>query len=153
MRSFNFSISSILPIDKEKLWHAVTNMNGVNYELAPLVRMTVPKTYKGFTISDAPLNQPLFSSLILLFCYIPVDLHRFKLEKVVVNERFEEYSNTLIHRFWQHTRILTTVKKGTRIEDRLTFQPRLPLLGYFLLPIFQLVFRNRHRKLNDKYRG
>ena len=150
-RVFEFTIQSVVNVETNQLWQVLTNMQGVNYELAPFVKMTIPKEYRDFTIADAPIGEKLFKSVILFFQFIPVDIHHFKLEKVVPNERFEENSSSLMHYFWKHTRILTTIDKGTLVKDTIQFYPRLPLIGFFLKPIYQLVFKNRHQRLKKKY--
>lgn len=150
-RVFEFTINSIVKVETTQLWQAITNMQGINYELVPLVSMTVPKEYRELTIEDAPIGEKLFRSVILLFQFIPVDLHHFKLEKVVPNERFEENSTSLMHYFWKHTRILRTVDNGTSVTDTIQFYPRLPLIGFLLKPIYQFIFKRRHQRLSKKY--
>lgn len=150
-RTFGFTVTSTLNIDNIQFWQAATTMQDVNYELAPFVSMTVPKEYRDFTIADAPIGESLFKSIILFFQFIPVDIHHFKLEKVVSNERFEEKSTSLMHYFWKHTRILTPVNGVTIVEDCIQFHPRLPFIGFILKPIYQLVFKNRHQRLRKKY--
>ena len=148
---FEFTTTSIVELESIQLWKALTNMQGVNYELAPFVKMTVPIAYQDFTIADAPIGEQLFKSVILLFQLIPVDIHYFKLEKVIPNERFEEDSTSLMHYFWKHTRILTAVDEGTEVKDIIQFRPRIPLIGFVLQPIYQFIFKNRHQRLRKKY--
>ena len=149
--AFEFTTTSIIELEYIQLWKALTNMQGVNYELAPFVRMTVPTAYREFTIADALVGKQLFKSVILLFQFIPVDIHYFKLDKVIPNERFEENSTSLMHYFWKHTRILIIINKGTMVKDTIQFSPRIPLIGFVLKPIYQFVFRNRHQRLRKKY--
>ena len=150
-RGFEFTTTSTLNLPRTQLWQEVTNMQGVNYELAPFVKMTLPKEYEQFTIQDAPVGEKLFTSIILFFKFIPVDIHHFRLDQVVTNERFEENSTSLMHQFWRHTRILRRIENGTEITDVIQFLPRLPLIGYLLQPVYQFVFRNRHQRLRNKF--
>lgn len=150
-RIFEFTIASTIKLEQAELWKAVATMQGVNYELAPLVSMTFPPKFKHFTIQNTPIGEQLFKSVILLFKFIPVDVHYFKLDRVVENESFEENSSSLMHHFWKHHRILTTVENGTKITDTIQFLPRLPLIGYLLKPIYQFVFGHRHKRLNHRY--
>ena len=46
-----------------------------------------------------------------------------------------------------HERRLEPVAGGTRVTDRIEFEPRLGALGPLFRPVFHAVFRHRHRRL------
>lgn len=144
---FTFSIHSKINTDKQTLWQHITQMKNVNYELMPIVRMTYPADKTSLSGVDVPLQTTLFTSTILLFGFIPIDLHHLALDKVIEGEAFYENSTTLTHQYWKHTRTLTAVDGGTLVKDEVSFQPRIGFLGYIFLPIYKQVFKHRHRRL------
>lgn len=123
-------------------------MQNVNAELMPYVRMTYPDDKKEIGSNNVPLNTTLFKSVLLLFGFIPVDLHFLRLDKIDHGSAFYENSISLIQKYWKHTRILTAIGDKTLVRDELHFLPRLKILGYLLLPFIRLIFTNRHKQLN-----
>jgi hypothetical protein len=123
-------------------------MQNVNYELMPIVRMTFPANKATINGQQVPMHTPSFTSILLLFGFIPIDLHHLTFDKIIEGECYYENSTTLTHKFWKHTRILTVVDNGTMVNDEVTFQPRVPLLGYLLLPLYKATFNHRHRRLS-----
>lgn len=149
---FAFSISSGLHVAHTQLWTDLTQFKNINYELMPFARMTCPKQLAILAPETIPLNTFLFNSIILLLGFIPIDIHRLRLSNFQPNQRFDEHSISLLHQSWKHTRILQPIaNKTTKITDIVQFKPRLPLIGYLLLPIYKIVFNNRHRKLTARY--
>lgn len=144
---FTFSIQSKVNADKQALWQHVTQMQNVNYELLPVVRMTYPADRAALNGVDVPLHTPLFTSVLLLFSILPIDLHHLAFDRIDKCNAFYEHSTTLTHTYWKHTRTLIATTGGTIVKDEVTFQPRLPLLGYIFLPIYKQVFAHRHSRL------
>jgi ligand-binding SRPBCC domain-containing protein len=58
-------------------------------------------------------------------------------------------------RRWEHERTLTPVPGGTRVHDRVTFQPRLPVpvLASLLTRMVDAFFKHRHRRLRSYFDG
>ena len=144
---FTVTIQSKVNADKQALWQHVTQMQNVNYELLPIVRMTYPNNRAALNSADVPLHTPLFTSVLLLFSIIPIDLHHLAFDKIDDGNAFYENSTTLTHKYWKHTRTLTATDGGTIVKDEVTFQPRLGLLGHLFLPVYKGVFAHRHRRL------
>ena len=140
-------MSSVVPAAPEEVWARVTTMDGVNDELMPIVRMTYPRRLAGFTIADAPLGERAFRSWILLFGVMPIDAHDLTLISVDAGRGFHEHSSSLAQRDWIHERTLTPVTNGTRVTDHIRYAPRLSFLAGALRPVFQAIFRHRHRRL------
>lgn len=67
--------------------------------------------------------------------------------------RFLERSTMLSMRCWEHERTLTPVAGGTRVHDRVTFRPRLPIPGLAALleRVVDAFFRHRHRRLQEYF--
>jgi hypothetical protein len=151
-REFSFQLDGVLNVDKERLWRDITDIDSINYELMPLVKMTFPFAIKSIGIENVPLNQLLFKSCILLLGLIPIDVHYLSLENIESNHRFDENSSSWMHHFWKHSRILNQLSNSqVNILDTIHFKPRLLFLGYFLLPIYKVVFQHRHNRLKKKY--
>jgi hypothetical protein len=128
-------------------------MEGVNYELAPLVRMTHPPEVEDLNPSNVPLNERLFRSWILLFGLIPFDYDDLVLVRVEPGRGFLERSSMLSMRVWEHERTLEADDDGCLITDRIRFVPRVPLVGRLLRPVLRRFFRHRHRRLRRYFGG
>jgi ligand-binding SRPBCC domain-containing protein len=147
--TFGFSLSSELDEPIESVWSFVSTMRGVNYELAPLARMTYPKTVEALT--TIAVGQRVFRSVVLFLGFIPFDLHDLTFVRLEPGKGFSEKSPSLMQHYWIHERTLEPSGQGCIVRDRIEFMPRLPLVGHVMLPIFRLVFQNRHRKLRQKF--
>lgn len=144
-----FTVSSTVPASPDRVWARVSTFAGVNYELMPLARMTCPRRWAGAALDPArvPLRTRVFRSWILLFGVLPVDWDDLAFERLDAGRGFHESSTMLSQRRWIHERTLEPVDGGCRVTDRIRFEPRLPGLGRVFLPVFQLFFRHRHRRL------
>ncbi|RYH06743.1 hypothetical protein EON65_42505 [archaeon] len=155
MTVFSVKISSTLPVDKQTLWRHMTSMEGVNFELQPYLHMTFPATHSNLTtISRSNLGLTLFASILLLFMYIPVDLHWLRLVDVQEGEGFHEHSCSLLQQYWKHERYLVKGEEGsdcTQLVDEVEFCPRITFLGYLLKPVVKAIFRHRHIQLQKKF--
>ncbi len=151
MKDYGFTIESKINCTQAALWKHVTQMKNVNYELMPYACMTYPKDRTEVASEDVPMNTVLMKSVVLLFGFIPIDLHSLKLDKIVYGEAFYENSTTLMHRYWKHTRTLTSDGEFTLVKDEVRFLPRLAFLGPALLPLMRTIFKNRHKKLKQFY--
>lgn len=145
-----FSIESRLSVDLEALQAHVSSMSGVNAELAPLIRMTAPKRWQQASLSEWQPGQHLFTSVILLFGVIPVDLHFFKLEQVT-DQGFIEHSSTLMNAHWRHTRQATIDGSSVLLRDELCYRSRIPVLDRLFLPVYRYVFTQRHQYLRQRW--
>ena len=147
IRSYEFSFTSHLAAPAAVLWVHATSMDGVNRELWPLVQMTYPANVTALEAATIPLGQRLFRSWILLFGILPIDYDDLTFVEIDIGSRFLERSPMLTQREWQHQRTIEPLDEGCTVTDSIRFTPRLPGIGAFLLPIFRLAFRLRHRNL------
>ncbi len=152
MRRISFVQRSDLDIEAEAFAAQLT-MVAVNAELHPLARMTFPAEWASRPILDGPENQLLFRSWILLFGLLPVDRHAIRFKSTRQGRGFEESSWSVANRCWCHQRWISPRQDGCRVEDIVEYESRLPLLGYLLRPLYQWVFRRRHRNLRARYGG
>lgn len=148
--SFSFQITSSLAAPLEKVWQRVNTLRGVNEELMPLLRMTAPNGKAHLSFAQAPLHRPIFASWLLLFGLVPFDRHLLQLDEVW-DGGFRENSTSLVHRAWRHERMVVTSDTGCSVTDALEFEPRIPPIGYLLLPIVGRIFQHRHRRLKTMF--
>jgi ligand-binding SRPBCC domain-containing protein len=141
-------ITSQVRRPSRELWPIMTSAAGVNAELKPLITMTFPQA--GFDFASAPLNQPLFTSWILAFGFLPFDRHTFVLHEIGPSH-FVETSHTLLQKLWRHERYLTDQGDSTEVRDVVTVLPRLAFMRPLTNRIVAAIFRHRHRRLTRLY--
>jgi hypothetical protein len=147
---YKFEKSSALAIAPSQFW-AHARFADVNAELRPWVHMTAPGAWKSRPLIEWPAGRQLFSSWVLLFGFLPVDLHFLCLERIDPERGFDERSSSFSNRFWQHSRSVVPCEGGCIVSDRVEYASRLPLLGAILLPVYRAIFDSRHRFLRRKY--
>jgi len=146
-KDFTFSVESTINADRATVWKHVTQMKNVNAELMPYARMTYPADKAEIGGREVPFNQTLFTSIVFLFGFIPIDVHYLKFDKIVPGFAFYENSTTWTHQYWKHTRTLTENVKATIVRDEVHFCPKVIFLGFLFLPLLKFVFGNRHKQL------
>ncbi len=146
-----FEVSSTVAAQPEAVWARVASFEGVNDELMPIVRMTCPPAFRRIDPAVVPLGRPWFRSWLLLFGVLPFDWDHLRIVALEPGRGFHEDSTMLSQRRWVHRRSLEPVAGGTRVTDRIAFEPRLPFLGGLLRPVFRSVFRHRHRRLAARF--
>ena len=142
---------SVLAAAPEAVWARVSTFEGVNYELAPLLRMTAPSSVRSLDPSEVVLGERIFRSWILLLGFVPIDYDDLTLVAIEPGRGFHERSRMLSMRVWEHERSLEPSAAGCRIRDRLGFEPRVPGTGALLERIVRAMFRHRHRRLRRRF--
>jgi hypothetical protein len=144
---------SVVPADAAAVWaHAVTE-EGINDELRPLLRMTMPRALRGKTIDEIEVGEQLGRSWILLGGLVPVDYDDLCLAELEPGRRFLERSRTLSFTVWQHERTVEPDGDGAcRVTDRLGFELRsavawIPGMARLARAVVGALFRHRHRRL------
>ena len=148
------TVETVLPAtDPEQVWKRVTSPAGINAELAPLLRLRMPRNLAADTLDDVELNTTLGRAWVLLFGFIPVDFDNLRLAERTTGHRFLEASTTSSSRVWQHERVVTTDPDGVRVRDQVTYRVRAPLrpLRRPYLAVVTALFRHRHRQLWNAY--
>jgi ligand-binding SRPBCC domain-containing protein len=149
-----FEIASRLEAPAEAVWARVTTAAGVNAELMPIVRMTVPRGLDDFSIDNVRDGTTLGRSWLLLFGLIPFDWDHIHIERLEPGRAFHERSTMLSQRAWAHSRTIDPAgQEACTVTDRVRFEPRLPRIAPLLTPVFRLVFRHRHRRLRRTFGG
>jgi hypothetical protein len=148
-----FAISSVLAASPAAVWERVSSMRGVNEELGPWLHMSYPDDANGRRLSPEDTGRPLFTSTLSFLRVVPYDRHRIQLTRVVPEQGFLEESTSWTMRAWRHERTLEPHEGGTRLSDRLTFEPRLPGIGPVAERLVGAVFRHRHDMLRRRFGG
>ena len=140
--------STILNAEAAKLWQHATSMAGVNFELAPWVRMSVPPQASASGLDDVILGEVAFHSWMLGLGFLPFDRHALCIHEIGPDYRFLEKSTSWLQRQWHHDRQITSVPGGSMVVDKVTFSPKLVWLGPLSHRIVSAVFLHRHRHFN-----
>jgi len=149
-----FRVASDLDAAATVVWERVITPAGINAELMPIVRMTLPRGIERLDPEWLPLGQPIGRSWILLFGVLPIDYDDVTLVRLDPGRGFLERSPMLSQRRWEHERTIEpTGDSSCRLTDRVAFEPRLPVPPRLLRPIFKMVFRHRHRRLRRRFGG
>lgn len=143
-------LSSALSASADAVWAHASTMDGVNLELAPWVRMTVPSAARGRRLSDAEPGREAFASVLLLLGLVPFDVHHLTLARVDARG-FQEDSWSWLQRRWRHERQVDPTPGGCVVTDRVVFTPRLG--GPLAAALVRAVFTARHRKLRALFGG
>lgn len=142
----------------DRVWARVVTEEGINDELAPLLRMTMPPRLRGRDL-DQVLDEVLAGdgelgrSWILLFGVLPVDYDDLCIVELEPGRRFLERSRTLAFAVWQHQRSIEPIGAGScRVTDQLGFElraavARVPGAARLALAIVGALFSHRHRRL------
>lgn len=151
-RRAEFRIASSLRADPAAVWERATSAEGINAELGPVLRMTVPRGLDSLDLRDLQPGR-LGRSWILLFGFVPFDYDDIGLTWIEAERGFLERSTMLSQRLWEHERTLQVQGESTVVEDRLAWESRVPLPGRLLRPLIAAVFRHRHRQLQRHFGG
>jgi len=103
-RTFTVQMTSALMADRRTLLDHIGTLEGVNLELRPLLRMTLPRRFRGTTLYEVPTGEWLFRSWLLLGGVLPIDYDHLRLESVDPESGFIESSSMLSMRVWRHER-------------------------------------------------
>jgi ligand-binding SRPBCC domain-containing protein len=148
--------STVLAGPPAGVWAHATTEAGVNDELRPLMRMTMPKAFKGKAIDEVEVGVPIGRSWVLLFGLIPFDYDDLCLVELEPGTRFLERSQMLSMRSWQHEREVLPEGDGCRLTDRVSFELRRPLawipgMSRVAAAVIRRVFAHRHRRLEARW--
>jgi hypothetical protein len=129
---------------------------GINDELRPWMRMTMPAAMRGRTIEDVEPGEKLGRSWILLFGFLPFDYDDLGLAELGPGHRFLERSTMLSMRRWEHERSAVPAGAGCEVTDRVRFEMRRPLalvpgLPRLVRAAIARFFAHRHSRLRRHF--
>jgi ligand-binding SRPBCC domain-containing protein len=146
-------LTTRVPADAAAVWRRATSPDGINHELRPWLRMTMPRAMRGATIDDVEVGVTAGRSWVLLLGAIPVDYDDLTLAELEPGHRFLERSRLLSMRAWEHERIVEPAGEGAcDVTDRIAFELRRPLAmvpgsARLARAILRRLFAHRHRRL------
>jgi hypothetical protein len=150
-RRAQIEITSELGAEADAVWARAIDPAGINHELGPLMRMTIPRGAEDFGLDD-PEPGHIGRSWLLLFGFVPFDYDDITVVRVEPGQGFLERSTMLSMRLWEHERTLEPLDGNRcRITDRVAWEPRPPLPGAWLRPLIRFVFRHRHKRLQRAF--
>lgn len=151
-REGSFEVSSRLAAAAADVWAFATTAAGVNEELMPIARMTIPRGLVDFAIAHVVAPQQLGRSWLLLGGLIPFDYDDIGIAEIGPGFSFSERSTMLSQREWEHDRAVEPLgEQACTVTDRIRFVPRVPGIAPLMRPVFLRVFRHRHRRLRRRF--
>jgi ligand-binding SRPBCC domain-containing protein len=148
----SIEVSSRLDADPDEVWAWIATAEGVNDELRPWMRMTVPGG-GDIDLDSIEVGKPIGRSWVLFLGLIPIDYDEINVVEVNQGRGFVERSRMLSQRAWEHVRTIEPAANGSVITDAIAWEPRLPLPARALRPMFGAIFRHRHRRLRRRFGG
>lgn len=149
MGEFTVEVRSALLASADEVWKHASTMEGVNEELGPWVRMTVPRAAQGKGLADVEVGREAFASVLLLLSAVPFDVHHLTLERIL-DRGFVEESWSWLQRRWRHERRIEPSAAGCVVTDHLTVDPRFAPVR-LVQPIVRKIFEARHRRLRARF--
>jgi ligand-binding SRPBCC domain-containing protein len=154
-----FELSTRLPATAERVWDHVTSIDGIKFEMAPWLTMTVPRGLDAsefgerFRNGTLPMPAALGRSWVLLFGVVPFDWDDMVLVELEGGRRFLERSSMLSLRVWEHERIVSPDGDGSLVTDRLAWETRGRMMKPLAFRIVRAIFSHRHRRLIERFGG
>ncbi|RJQ76675.1 hypothetical protein D5S17_17585 [Pseudonocardiaceae bacterium YIM PH 21723] len=135
------------------VWQWVTTPEGINSELMPVLRMTMPAPMRGRTIDQMGAETHVGRSYFLLLGFLPFGYDDITLAEIGPGTRFLETSTVMSMRTWRHERTITPDGDACEVHDQVTFEPRLRLPGgeFLIAAALRALFRHRHRRLFRRF--
>lgn len=134
------------------VWGWVTTPAGINHELMPIMKMTIPPSFRGVTIEQIKPGTRLGRSYFLLLGLFPFDYDDITVAEVDSGQRFLESSSMLSMRVWRHERTVIPCGEESEVRDVVSFQLRFPLSrvpgwSSAVAAVLGALFHHRHRRL------
>jgi ligand-binding SRPBCC domain-containing protein len=149
-RRAGIEVSSRLEAEPGEVWARIATPEGINDELRPWMRMTVPGG-GDLNLDTVEVGKPLGRSWVLLLGLIPIDYDEITIAELDRGRRFVERSTMLSQRSWEHVRTIEPVAGGSLVTDAVSWEPRMPLPAEALRPLFRAIFGHRHRRLIRRF--
>ena len=138
------------------MWDFITSPEGINRELMPVLRMTVPRGLRRLGTADITGGERLGKSWLLAFGLIPFDYDDIFVAEIQPGHRFLETSTMLSMRAWRHERVLEDWGEDCSVTDDVSFELRTPLalipgLNHLVGEFVRRIFAHRHRRLYEHF--
>jgi hypothetical protein len=142
---------TVLADPPDVVWRRATTVAGINDELWPVLRMTAPRHIRESALTAVVPGERAWRSRLLLLGVVPVGHDDVTLAELGPGHRFRELSPLTGMRHWEHERTVTPHGTGSRLHDRVTFEPGAPLRwipgsGAVARAVVGALFAHRHRR-------
>lgn len=150
--------SSGLTAEATEVWRRSVSPEGINFELGPWLKMTVPAALRDVGIDDVELGSRLGRSWILALGVIPFEYDDLVLIERGPGLRFLESSRMASMKSWQHERVVRPEAGGCELRDTVRFELRSPLgivpgVTGIAIRLVARIFQHRHRRAKDFFGG
>lgn len=125
--TYHLTFSTHLLASPDEVWAWMTSFDGISKEMAPYMRMSVPRGVTDLSSVTITPGKPLFRSWIPLFGIIPFDFSDLTLESLEPGVGLVEQSPMGSMRLWRHARRIEAASTGCILIDELTFEPGSPV--------------------------
>jgi hypothetical protein len=150
--SFALTIRSHVRASRDDVWEHATSIHGINAELGPWIRISHPAGQPRLIDEQTTSDRSAINVTILLGGIIPVDRMGLHIERWTPGSSLREHNASILHKRWIFDRSLQDTADGScEIVDRLVYEPRLPGIGYFTLPLVARIIQSRHRTLRKLF--
>lgn len=144
------------PVDL--VWDRVTTQEGINDEMGPYLKMTMPRQFRGQSIADVTPGTRIGKSFLLLFGIVPFGFDDITIAKIDAGRMFREESIMTGMRIWVHHRTLEPLGDKTIVTDEITLAPQAPMglipgWGKVMSRVLSAFFSHRHRRLSRTLTG
>lgn len=148
-----FRKTSVVNAPSDKVWAFVTSQEGINHEMGPYMKMTMPKAFRGKSIADVDPGTHVGKSFLLLFGLVPFGFDDITVAQIEPGRMFREESAMTGMRTWIHHRTLEPKGDTTVVTDAVTLAPHLPVPGLARLlgSVLSAFFAHRHRRLQGHF--
>ncbi|CAJ1503920.1 hypothetical protein [[Mycobacterium] holstebronense] len=148
--------ASVIDCPADAVWRRITSQDGINDEMGPYLKMTMPRSFRGNSIADVTPGTRIGRSWLLLFGVIPVGVDDITIARIEPGRMFREESRMTGMRIWVHHRTLEptdgTAGEQTLVTDEITVAPRaflglIPGSSTLVNTVLGHFFAHRHRRL------
>lgn len=142
----------------DRVWDRVTTQEGINDEMGPYLKMTMPRQFRGQSIADVTPGTRIGKSFLLLFGILPFGFDDITIAEIDPGRMFREESIMTGMRIWVHHRTLEPLGDKTIVTDEITLAPQAPMglipgWGKVMSRVLSAFFSHRHRRLNRTLTG
>ena len=144
-----FRRTTVLDCPVDRVWATVTTQQGINHEMGPYLKMTMPRRFRGRSIADVAPGTRIGKSYLLLFGLLPFGFDDITIAEIEPGRMFREVSRMTGMRTWVHHRTVESSGHRTILADEVTLAPRFPVpgLGVVMARVLSAFFAHRHRRL------
>lgn len=152
-----YEISSWVAVDAAATWEHATTNEGIGYELAPWVHMTLPRgrsarEVRAVLTGRVPVPNHLGRCWLLFLGLFPFEYDDLRIVRVEAGRSFTERSIMGSMERWQHHRCIEPgADGGSSVTDRLAWETRWFVPDAVVDVVVRALFGHRHRRLRKKF--